>query len=313
MKILLTGGAGFIGSHIADLLVSKGLQVVVVDDLSHGKPEQVPRQCAFYQLSITDQKLAEVFSREKPDIVIHHAAQVSVNASVQDALRDMEINIGGTVRLLQASVAHGAKKIIFASTGGALYGEQQYYPADEQHPLYPLSPYGVSKCAAEKYVYCFYKLYKLNFIILRYSNVYGPRQDPLGEAGVVAIFAHRLLRAEQTVINGTGDQTRDFVFVKDVARANLLAIGSQATGEFNICSGRETSINALYALMREIVGSQAVEQHGAALPGEVFRSLLSCKKAGALLGWSPQIRLDDGLKETVRFFSEHAPGLSAGQ
>jgi UDP-glucose 4-epimerase len=304
MNILLTGGAGFIGSHVADLLINEGHSLTIIDDLSNGKKENIPENTSFYQLSITDPSIKKIFEDKKPDIVLHHAAQVSVSSSVKDPFNDMEINIKGTVQLIEASVKHKVKKIIFASTGGAIYGEHDYFPADENHPLRPLSPYGIGKLSAEKYLYFYYKTYELKYTTLRYSNVYGPRQDPYGEAGVVAIFTSKMLSGEQPVINGTGEQTRDFVFVKDVAGANLMALNSDVIGEVNISTGKETSVNQLFSMLKSITGSSAPEKHGPPLPGEQLRSVLSWEKAKKDLGWYPKTSLKEGLEETVQFFKQ---------
>jgi len=304
MNILLTGGAGFIGSHVADLLINEGHSLTIIDDLSNGKKENIPENTSFYQLSITDSSIENIFEDKKPDIVLHHAAQVSVSSSVKDPFNDMEINIKGTVQLLEASVKHKVKKIIFASTGGAIYGEHDYFPADENHPLRPLSPYGIGKLSDEKYLYFYYKTYGLKYIALRYSNVYGPRQDPYGEAGVVAIFTSKMLSGEQPIINGTGEQTRDFVFVKDVAGANLMALDSDVIGEVNISTGKETSVNQLFSALKSTTGSNAPEKHGPPLPGEQLRSVLSCEKAKKDLGWYPKTSLKEGLGETVGFFKQ---------
>jgi len=302
MNIVITGGAGFIGSHVGDLLVSKGHHIAVVDNLSTGRKENIPKTASLYQVSIADQAIKEIFKKEKPDAVIHHAAQISVSASVKDPLHDMDINIRGTVHLLETAVQHNVKKFIFASTGGAIYGEHDYFPADEQHPVRPLSPYGIGKLAAEKYLYFYHKTYGLCYTVLRYSNVYGPRQDPFGEAGVVAIFSKKMLAGEQPVINGTGEQTRDFVFVKDVAAANLQALEKGCIGEFNISTGKETTVKELFNLLKSITVSPAQAIYGPALPGEQMRSVLAWDKAKAQLGWQPRISLEQGLQETVEFF-----------
>ena len=214
----------------------------------------------------------------------------------------MEINIKGTLQLLEASVKHGVKKFIFASTGGAIYGEHDYFPADENHPLQPLSPYGISKLCAEKYLYSYYNTYGLKYTVLRYSNVYGPRQDPFGEAGVIAIFLMKMLGKEQPVINGTGKQTRDFVYVKDVARANLQAVKSDVIGAVNISTGREITINETFSLLNNITGSDLPEKHGPALAGEQMRSVLSYEKAKQNISWEPSVSFEDGLKQTFEFF-----------
>jgi len=304
MKILLTGGAGFIGSHIADILTADKNDLIVLDNLSTGKIENIPSTAEFYEKSITDPSITEIFKKEKPEIVIHHAAQVSVPASVKDPFKDMEINIKGTLQLLEASVKHGVKKFIFASTGGAIYGEHDYFPADENHPLQPLSPYGISKLCAEKYLYYYFNTYGLKYTVLRYSNVYGPRQDPFGEAGVIAIFLLKMLGKKQPVINGTGKQTRDFVYVKDVARANLKAVKNDMIGAVNISTGREITINETFSLLNKITGSDMPEKHGPALAGEQMRSVLSYEKAKQNISWEPSVTFEDGLKQTFDFFSK---------
>jgi UDP-glucose 4-epimerase len=302
MKILITGGAGFIASHVADLLIDNGHSIAIVDDLSNGKRENINPRAAFYHASILDQALADIFRKEKPEVVIHHAAQISVRNSVQDPLHDMEINIRGSLRLLEQCKYYGVVKFIFSSTGGALYGEQDYFPADENHPTRPLSPYAIAKLSVEKYLFFYHTTHRLPYTVLRYANVYGPRQDPFGEAGVIAIFSQKMLKGEQPIINGDGNQTRDFVYVGDVARANLLALDQQVTGEINIGTGVETSINTIFNEIRSLVAPGTPEVHGPAMPGEQQRSVLSCKKAQTVLGWEPMVPLTEGLRHTVDFF-----------
>ncbi|MFH1623640.1 MAG: SDR family oxidoreductase [Pseudomonadota bacterium] len=304
MKVLLTGGAGFIGSHVSDMLVDRGYEVIVIDNLISGKKRNVTPNTIFYECDIRDPTVKQIMKREKPEVVIHHAAQVSVRASVEDPICDMEVNIGGTLNLLKNSITSGVRKFIFASTGGAIYGEQSYFPADENHPRRPLSPYGITKLSCEKYLYFYERTYGLEYVCLRYSNVYGPRQDPYGEAGVVAIFFQRMIAGEQPIINGSGEQTRDFVFVEDVARANILALEKDAPGEFNIGSGIETTVNDLFRETKRLSKSSAKEVHGEAKKGEQLRSVLDWSKAQRALGWSPQVSLVDGLKRTLKFFKE---------
>jgi UDP-glucose 4-epimerase len=304
MKIVLTGGAGFIGSHIADVLVSEGHKLTVIDNLSSGKIDNVPPLATFYQCDILDPLLGDILKQEAPEVIIHHAAQISVRRSVEDPLLDMEINIKGTLHLLHHAVRCTVKKFIFASTGGAIYGEQDYFPATEDHPQRPVSPYGIGKLAAEKYLFYYKKTYGLSYVALRYSNVYGPRQDPHGEAGVVAIFTEKMLNSGTPVINGSGAQTRDFVFVRDVARANLLALNSDFSGELNISTGKETSVNALFYALQTITRSTASEKHGPPIPGEQMRSVISYAKAHQVLGWQPRTSLEQGLQETVHYFKE---------
>jgi UDP-glucose 4-epimerase len=302
MKILITGGAGFIASHVADLLIDNGHAIVIVDDLSNGRRENINPRAAFYHASILDQTLADIFRKEKPEVVIHHAAQISVRNSVQDPLNDMEINIRGSLLLLEHCKNCGTGKFIFSSTGGALYGEQDYFPADENHPTRPLSPYAIAKLSVEKYLFFYFSTHRLPYTVLRYANVYGPRQDPFGEAGVIAIFCKKMLQGGQTIINGDGNQTRDFVYVGDVARANLLALQHEVTGEINIGTGVETSINTIFHEIRSLLAPGIPEVHGPAMPGEQLRSVLSYQKARTVLGWEPSMPLVEGLKRTVDFF-----------
>ena len=302
MKILVTGGAGFIGSHVVDLFVREGHRVVVVDNLSSGKMENVNPDAMFYKVDILNPEIEEIIKNEKPEIISHFAAQISVSYSVKNPIFDMEVNIRGTLNLLENAVRHGVKKCIFASTGGALYGDLEYLPADENHPIRPFSPYAIAKFAVEKYLFYYSRVYGLNYISLRYSNVYGPRQDPHGEAGVVAIFTQRLLRGEQPIINGDGEQTRDYIFVSDVARANLHALTSDRTGEYNIATAQETTVNEIFRVLKELTESPVPEVHGKAMKGEPRRSVLSWEKAARDLGFKPDVSLMDGMRETVAFF-----------
>jgi UDP-glucose 4-epimerase len=303
MKIFVTGGAGFIGSHIADSLIEDGHKVSVIDDLSTGKRSHIHPKAKFYHLDIRDKRLNEVFSEERPNIVCHHAAQINVRKSVEDPIFDANINILGTLHLLKLSLAHGVKRIIFASTGGAIYGEQDYFPADENHPTRPLSPYGVTKLAVENYLYYYQQVYGLDYVILRYANVYGPRQDPYGEAGVVAIFAQSMLSGKTPIINGDGKQTRDFVNVSDVAAANVAALNFSGSNIFNIGTGTETSINELFQQIKKLTKAKIKEKHGLAKKGEQIRSVITPQKAINALNWAPKISLADGLKKTVEYFS----------
>jgi UDP-glucose 4-epimerase len=302
MRILLTGGAGFIGSHVADLLAGSGYEVAVVDNLSRGRKEKVPGKARLFVRDLRDPGLEEVFSEFRPEIVDHHAAQISVRDSVADPVFDAEVNILGSLKLLELAVKHRVKKFIFASTGGAVYGEQDYFPADEKHPTRPLSPYAIAKLAVEKYLFFYRATHGLPYVALRYSNVYGPRQDPYGEAGVVAIFCAKLWRGETPVINGAGEQTRDFVYVGDVARANLLALDEKVAGEINIATGVETSINTVFRTLREATGAKVEERHGPPMPGEQMRSVLDPGLAQQALGWEPRCSLKDGLLLTADFF-----------
>lgn len=302
MNILVTGGAGFIGSHVVDAYIARGHHVVVVDDLSTGRRENLNPDAAFYELDIRSEKIETVFREHAIDVVNHHAAQMDVRKSVADPVYDAEINILGMLNLLQNGIRHKVQKFIFASTGGAVYGEQDYFPADEEHPTWPVSPYGITKLSGEKYLFFYKQVYDLPHVILRYANVYGPRQNPHGEAGVVAIFAERLLSGEQPIINGDGKQTRDYVYVEDVARANVLALDFEKSDIFNIGTGTETDVNQIFTLLNQLTGADLREHHGPAKPGEQLRSCLSYEKAERVFDWEPTVKLHEGLNRTVDYF-----------
>jgi len=305
MKILVTGGAGFIASQIADEFINEGHEVVILDDLSTGFKKNINPKAKFVKLNIRDEKVSDLFKEEKFDVVNHHAAQMDVRRSVTDPAFDANTNILGTINLLQNSIKYGVNKFMFASTGGAVYGEQEYFPADENHPTNPLSPYGVSKLSVEKYLHFYFNEYKLNYTILRYANIYGPRQNPFGEAGVVAIFSTKLLNGEQPIINGTGEQTRDYVFVKDVVRANLLTLADEVSDVYNVGTGIETNVNELYKMLNEIVGKGQEENHGPAAAGEQMRSVITSEKLFSKFNWKPATELSTGLKETVEYFKNN--------
>lgn len=302
MKILVTGGAGFIASHVADAFINDGHDVFILDDLSTGFEKNVNPKAKFIKADICDLSLSELFEKEKFDVVNHHAAQMDVRRSVADPAFDAKTNIIGTINLLQNCIKTGVKKFMFASTGGAVYGEQNYFPADENHPTHPLSPYGISKLAVEKYLYFYNAQYGLNYTVLRYANIYGPRQNPFGEAGVIAIFTTKLLNGEQPIINGTGLQTRDYVFAGDVVKANLLTLKDQASEIYNVGTGIETNVNEIFNLLNDIVGSGAEEKHGPPAPGEQMRSVITSEKMYKKINWKPSALLEDGLKETIEFF-----------
>jgi UDP-glucose 4-epimerase len=304
VRVLVTGGAGFIGSHIVDRLVEENHEVSVVDDLSTGKRKWVNPKARFYKADILSAKLERVFKKERPEIVDHHAAQINVRRSVKDPLFDAQVNILGLLNVLQLSVKYGIRRVLFASSGGAVYGEQQTFPATEEHAAHPLSPYGVNKLAGEHFLYYFRQNTGLATASLRYSNVYGPRQDPFGEAGVVAIFTQSLLRGESPLINGTGRQTRDFVFVEDVVDANMAVLHSGAEGVFNVGTGRETSVNDLCALLKRVTGIEVREQHGPEVAGEVPRSCLDASRLRKATDWVPKVSLEEGLQRTVDYFRQ---------
>lgn len=304
MKVLVTGGAGFIASHIADRYISEGYDVVIVDDLSSGKIENLNPKAAFYKVDIRDKGLSAVFEKEKPDIINHHAAQMDVRRSVSDPAFDADVNIFGMLNLLQNSVRYGVKKIIFASSGGTVYGEQDVFPAPESHPTNPLCPYGISKLAGEKYLFYYKEVHGLNYAALRYGNVYGPRQNPHGEAGVVAIFTTKLLKGEQPVINGDGSQTRDYVYVEDVVESNWQATVKDFCGSVNIGTGKETDVNEIFTKLVNLMGYKVEEVHGPPKAGEQRRVFLDVKKAKEAFGWKANTSLDVGLRKTVEFFKE---------
>ncbi len=302
MKVLVTGGAGFIGSHVVDGLIEDGHSVAVVDDLSTGKREHVDAQARFYKLDIRSPDLDEIFAQERPDLVTHHAAQADVRRSMADPCFDAEVNILGSLNLLECARKHSVKKLVYASTGGAVYGEPLYLPCDENHPLNAVCPYGISKHTVEHYLYLYDQNYGLGYTILRYPNVYGPRQDPFGEAGVVAIFSRQMVRGEQVTINGSGEQERDFVYVADIVRANILAMDKGAGRIYNLGSGVGTSINQLFAMMKGVTGYGKEPIYGPPKPGETFKIYLDAEKARRELGWEPLIGLKEGLERTVEFF-----------
>ncbi|MGB3633183.1 MAG: NAD-dependent epimerase/dehydratase family protein [Rubrobacteraceae bacterium] len=301
LRVLVSGGAGFIGSHVAERLVSGGHEVAVVDDLSNGRRENVPAGARFYEADIRG-GCAEAFRDFRPEALCHQAAQVSVRRSVEKPSLDADVNLVGTVRLLQNCVEYGVRKVVFASTGGAIYGEQESFPAREEHPQRPVSPYGLSKLAAERYLDYYRAHHNLPGVVLRYANVYGPRQDPHGEAGVVAIFCNDLALGNTSTINGTGEQTRDYVYVEDVVQANILAITDDSpSGTYNVGTGTETSVNELHRLLRETSGIDLPARLGPAKAGEQARSSVDPTRAGRHLGWRPQTGLADGLRKTLRY------------
>jgi UDP-glucose 4-epimerase len=307
MRILMTGGAGFIGSHTLDALVAANSHdLAVLDDLSSGKRERLHPSVRFHHADLRNaDEVRLIMDRERPEVLIHLAAQMDVRKSVAEPTFDAEVNIGGVLNLMEAGREKGLKQVILASTGGAIYGEQENFPCDEQHRCRPLSPYGVSKLATEAYLY-FYKVqYGIDFAALRYSNVYGPRQDPHGEAGVVAIFCGNIFSGRPCKIYGDGEQTRDYVYVGDVARANLAALNRPVSGAFNIGTGLETSVNQLYRSLATIAGTNEQPTFAAMRPGEQRRSVISAARAAAELGWRPEVSLEEGLSRTFESFKSN--------
>ncbi len=298
MKILVTGGAGFIASHVADAYLKEGHDVIVVDNLSTGKKDHVSHNVRFYHSSIESPEVFQILEKEKPDLVNHHAAQIDVRKSVENPCYDAGVNIVGSLNLFEAARKSGVKKFVFASTGGAIYGEQDAYPADESHRTDPQSPYGIAKLSVEKYLQFYFWTYGIPFVCLRYANVYGPRQNAHGEAGVVAIFTEKLLKGETPVIYGDGTQTRDYVFVEDVAACNLEALKEGVKGIFNVGTGIETDVNTLAGHLLQLTSSDIKIPHAPAKPGEQKRSVL---KPGVLQKDSP-LSLQAGLTKTVEWF-----------
>ncbi len=302
MRILITGGAGFIGSNIADAFVARGDEVLVVDDLSSGREANVPRGARLEKRDIRSPEARQVLASFRPDVLCHLAAQLDVRRSVADPQLDADVNIVGTLGLLETCRTVGTRRVLFSSTGGAIYGDQDVYPCDETHPTRPMSPYGVAKLSVEHYLHYYSVVHGFRATALRYANVYGPRQSPHGEAGVVAIFARKLLSGEVPVINGDGSQTRDFVFVGDVARANVLALEKDLTGSYNVGTGIETSVLELYDSIRRAAGSSVQPKHAPAKLGEQMRSSLDAGLLERHTGFRPRTPLDDGIRATVDYF-----------
>lgn len=302
MKILVTGGAGFIGSHVVDLLVESGHRVAVVDDLSTGRFENINPGVNFYRVSIEDTGIAEVVERERPRVVLHQAAQVDVQCSLRDPLADAKTNIMGVINLLEACRRFNVSKVVYASSA-AVYGNPVSLPVDETHPIVPQSPYGASKYISEHYLRIYSELYGVRHTVLRYANVYGPRQDAAGEGGVVAIFVDRFLKGEEPKIFGDGEQTRDFIFVKDVAAANAAAIDKGDGMVLNVSTGARLSVNSLFEAIKKAAGSPLDPVYCPPRPGDIAHSCLSNKRAAEALGWRPVYSLKEGIRETVEFYN----------
>lgn len=310
MKILVTGGAGFIGSQIVDAYIGEGHQVSIMDNLSTGKKRNINPKATFHHVDIREAaQVEQVFRSQQFDVVNHQAAQIDVRKSVSDPAYDANVNIIGAINLLEYAMRTGVRKFIFSSSGGAMYGEQDFFPADENHPARPISPYGIAKLTTEHYMFYYKAVHGLDFVSLRYANVYGPRQNPEGEAGVVSVFTTRMLKNDQAVINGEGKQTRDYVFVGDVVKANVLALQVKGSDYFNIGTGIETDVNGVFNILRKLTGTTIEEKHGEAKKGEQMRSVLTSAKIQKTLGWKPEVTLEEGLRRTVEFFrNESAHG-----
>jgi UDP-glucose 4-epimerase len=314
VRILVTGGAGFIGSHVVDAYLEAGHEVIVADDLSSGSRRNLNIEARFFELDVRSDDLDALVRAEQPEVISHHAAQISVRRSMEEPLYDASVNVLGSLTVLEAARRHGVRRVVFASTGGAIYGEVGSGLADENHPCHPMSAYAISKLATEHYLEAYRLNHGLETIVLRYANVFGPRQDPHGEAGVVAIFIRKILAALTPVIFGDGEQTRDFVYVGDVVRANLAALearpGDARSPVFNIATGRELSVNALWAMLAGIAGGQLVPLYEPPRPGDLRRSVLDPGRARRALGWHAEVPVMEGLRRTWEWFAaaerEHA-------
>lgn len=302
IKILVTGGAGFVGSHIVDAYVAAGHEVVVVDNLSTGRRENVHPQARLVEMDVRAPELIDLFQAEQPQVVNHHAANPSVSLSVREPLFDAGQNIMATLNVLEAARRTGVDHVIYISSGGAMYGNPEYLPADEQHPSNPVSPYALSKHTGERYARLYGLEHGQRWTSLRYANIYGPRQDPLGEAGVVAIFIHNLLDGKRPEIHWDGEQTRDFIYVGDCARANVLALEAGESRAYNVGTGVGTSINELFSTLLEVAGREVEPRRGPRRPGDARDSYLDCTRIERNLGWRAEVSLREGLAETWRWF-----------
>ncbi|MFA4967546.1 MAG: SDR family oxidoreductase [Candidatus Margulisiibacteriota bacterium] len=303
MKILITGGAGFIGSNVADALIDAGHEVAIIDNLSTGKKENLNPKAQFHEIDLRDKTVVDIIAGFKPEIVYHIAAQIDVRKSVSDPIYNAEVNEIGTLNLLEAARKNNVKKIVFSSTGGALYGEvEKKSGADENHPQEPISPYAITKRSVEMYLFAYKQLYGLNYTVLRYGNVYGPRQDPLGEAGVIAIFCGKMLGGEAPTIFGDGKQLRDYVYVGDIAAANLLALDHGDNQTYNIGTGKGVSVNELFAHLKDLMKLDKDAVYAPPRAGELFRSVLNGKKIKKELGWKPKVGIKKGLRLTLKWY-----------
>lgn len=303
MKVIVTGGAGFIGSHIVDLLVENNYDVCVIDDLSHGRIENINPKAKFYVCDILSNEIFNIFQIEKPDIVVHEAAQISTVDSIANPIKDAKINIMGSLNVLEASKNVKVGKIIYSSSA-AVFGEPKYLPIDEEHPLDMISNYGASKHVVEHYLSIYRKLYNIKYIVLRYSNVYGPRQDSSSEGGVISIFCDKLLKNEAPYIYGDGEQTRDFIYVKDVAKANLFAIKSHTEGIFNVSSNQKVSINELFTIIIKVLNKNLKPIYTEKREADLVNSYMDYEKIFKQIGWKPQYTIFDGIKETIEFYKK---------
>ena len=307
MKIIVTGAAGFIASHVVDAYLEAGHEVVGIDDLSRGRKQNINAKCRFYSCDIRDRKIVEsIFSTEKATVVNHHAAQMDVRRGVREPIFDAQVNILGGINLIEAAVASGIKRFIYIGTAGAGYGEPDQTPVPETYPVNPITPYGISKHTIEHYLFTFRFLYGLDYVVLRYGNVYGPRQNSQGEAGVFAIFSEQMLAGIQPVIYGDGTKIRDYVYISDVVTANLAALDKGTNEIFNISSGVETSDQEVYDVVRHLLNKSVQPKYVPRRPGEIDRICLDISKAERLLGWKPQVPLVEGARRTVAYFKKEA-------
>ncbi len=304
MRVLVTGGAGFIASHVSDRLLELGHTVAIVDNLVTGKRQNLPPEAAFHELDVRDPDLDRVVAGFKPEIVCHHAAQMDVRKSVADPIHDAQVNLLGTLNLLECCRLHEVRKVLYAGTGGAMFGEAAYLPVDEAHPVLPISPYGVSKHTVEHYLYTYRENFDLDFTVLRYPNVYGPRQDPHGEAGVVAIFSLQLLAGQRPTIFGDGSKTRDYCYVEDIVAANMIALERGSGGLFNIGRGVEVSDRQVYDAVRDAVGTDIEPIYAPVRQGEVEHIALDASLARRELGWEWRVDLTEGVGRAVAFYRE---------
>jgi UDP-glucose 4-epimerase len=305
MKILVTGGAGFIGSHVAERYLANSWEVTVVDDLSSGRRDSVPADAAFYELDIRDAEFGEIVAAERPDVISHHAAQMDVRVSTTQPAFDADVNIVGSIKVVEAALAAGVKKFIFASTGGAVYGEPDAIPVNEETPARPISQYGCSKLAVERYLYLYNVQRGLNYVALRYPNVYGPRQDPHGEAGVTAIFALKMFDGEPCTIYGDGTESRDYVYIDDVVNAHALAADSDFNGILCVGSGKETTVPQIFEGLSALTGNDVGPRREPLRPGEIHRICISGAKAKEVLGWEPKVPFEEGLARLVEHIKEN--------
>jgi UDP-glucose 4-epimerase len=303
MKVIITGGAGFISSHVVDLLIDNNYEVCIIDNLTHGSKNNINKKAKFYEMDIRDTKLIEVFEIEKPDYVIHNAAQISVPASVDDPMNDASINILGTVNVLEASRKVNVKKIIYPASA-AIFGEPSYLPIDEEHPLEMLSGYGVTKHTVEHYLKVYKTLYNIDYVVLRCANIYGPRQDSSGEGGVIAIFCEKLLMDQTPYIYGDGEQIRDFVYVKDVAKAYLMALQSDINGIYNVSTNIKITINELFKVINELLNKNISCIYADERKGDIRDSYMTYDKIKGEIGWKPETSITEGLKETLNYYRD---------